>query len=155
MRRIGRPSTFSGALSSSPLASTNSTSNLYAGGLTSAHQEGTRSSQLLIRLSLYQQPPTHKLSLEDFEKLAVARLHLLCLLDICSLKSLREDVTLAELEKIQAKHLPLHVNESAMAFDVETERRNDVASHFILRLAMADSPDNIRWFIQKEVSLLK
>lgn len=140
-------------LPSSPLVNNNNTFNerTFSGGLASAHSDTHKS----VRLSLYQKPPTHKVSLDEFEHLAIARLHLLRLLDNCSLKSLKDDVTLSELDKMQSKHLPLHVNESALAFDVETERKNDLASHFILRLAMAESADNVRWFIQNEITLLK
>jgi hypothetical protein len=107
------------------------------------------------RMNMYFAPPSHKVTMDEFERLGIARLHILRFLDNCSLKSLKDEVIMPDLEKIHAKNLPLHVNESSAAFDVEKERRDDLASHYILRLAMADNRDNIRWFVQNEVTLFR
>lgn len=107
------------------------------------------------RMSMYFTPPLHKITMDEFERLGIARLHVLRFLDNCSLKSLKDEVIIPDLEKIQAKNLSLHVNESSAAFDVEKERRDDLASHYILRLAMSDNRDNIRWFVQNEVTLFR
>lgn len=107
------------------------------------------------RMNMYITPPSHKVTLDEFEQLGIARLHILRFLDNCSLKSSKDEAIMPELEKLQAKNLPLHVNESSAAFDVERERRNDLASHYILRLAMADNRDNVRWFVQNEVNLFR
>lgn len=52
--------------------------------------------------------------------------------------------------------LVLHANASiAGGFDLDGERSKDVLSHFILRLALARSPDSLRWMLNNEVALFK
>src|SRR4051812_43616128 len=52
------------------------------------------------RMSMYFTPPQHKVTMDEFEQLGVARLYILRFLDNCSLKSLRDEVIMPELEKL-------------------------------------------------------
>ena len=105
------------------------------------------------RLSFYEEPPTHNITLEQFEAWAIDRLRgtsARCT-RLCPVPLTRHPSVLAEIEAARIRNVPegiknivnsqcekylmLHPNSDATTVDLDAERRKDHVSHFVLRLA--------------------
>lgn len=128
------------------------TREVHAGGLVSS---ATGSLKYPFTLNFYSTPPSHDITIEVFERLAVGRLQVLRAIESGLAKGQREEELISVVRRAQEKYLPLHSNESAQAFDVDEERHADYTSHWLLRLAFASSPDSARWFVTHEAHLFK
>ena len=94
---------------------------------------------MLILYLSYDRPPTEDITLEEFETCALDRLRILAEIESSFARNRPwtelKKVTLAQCEKYDLK---LNAN-TAYKRDLDAERRVDVLSHFILRLAFCRS----------------
>ncbi|KAH9050705.1 DNA primase large subunit [Lactarius hengduanensis] len=106
------------------------------------------------RLSLYDQPPTEDITIEEFETCAIDRLRVLSEIESCYARNRPFD-ELKEITHSQSeKHIPLDHN-SATTKDREGQRRKDNTGHFVLRLAFCRSEDLRRRFVKAETTLFR
>ncbi|GAA98965.1 uncharacterized protein L969DRAFT_89018 [Mixia osmundae IAM 14324] len=130
-----------------------------------------RSKQYPFRLSFYRKPPTQEVTIEEFECWAIDRLKVLAEIEAQSSRNRSYD----DLNKIilaRAKqYLPLSSSyvptTSRSAFKnglplpgtpehaIESERRKDHYSHFVLRLAFCRSDELRTRFVRAEASLFR
>lgn len=95
-------------------------------------------------LSMYDEPPTHEVTLSEFESLAHDRLQVLRQIETLKLLNAQQDVQTRkdELENILSKH----------GLD---DVHSDNTSHFILRLAYCRSEELRRWFLTQETRVFR
>lgn len=79
------------------------------------------------------------------------RLQLLRRLEQIKQREGQEKVLNEKLKALVKEHMPLRQSQDHF----EADRRKDIISHFILRLAYSQTGDLRRWFITQECSLLK
>eukprot|EP01147_Barroeca_monosierra_P010010 gene10010-2184_t len=105
-------------------------------------------------LTFYVNPPDEEIGLEEFEELAIARLHVLkaCETGRVRFPSRNNDFT-SFVSKSERRHLPIKNSDDANV--VFEHRRRDYISHFILRLAYCRTEDLRRWFITQETELFR
>ncbi|XP_046857638.1 DNA primase large subunit-like [Xenia sp. Carnegie-2017] len=116
------------------------------------------------KLHMYKIPPIHKISLEEFESVAIERLKLLRDVETFGIRSTKDS---SEYEKNMGDSLKKFlkftystddqktIKSLSYHKDLEEELRKDKTSHFILRLAYCRSDELRRWFIAQEVDLFK
>lgn len=128
------------------------TDNVMPGLAPRARQSKTAS------LSLYAEPPAEEITVDEFEIFALDRLQLLRNMEQARMRegtgadSIHDDRRLHEkLRALEAKHMPLRQAADHFASD----RRKDVISHYILRLAYSQTEELRRWFISQECHLLR
>lgn len=107
------------------------------------------------RLSLYAMPPDEEIGLEELERLALDRLHLLRAIETATIRQLKDEEYNSRLKAIEDKYLPLHSNEAYKGYALESERRRDHLSHYILRLGFCMKEETRRWFVNFEALLFK
>ncbi|EGD72835.1 DNA primase large subunit [Salpingoeca rosetta] len=105
-------------------------------------------------LSFYLQPPQEEIGLEEFEELAVARLHALKACETAKVRYPSRGSDFTQLiSKAERKHLPVtESGDNDIRYD---QRRRDYLSHFILRLAYCRTEDLRRWFLTQETELFR
>ncbi|CAB3984192.1 DNA primase large subunit [Paramuricea clavata] len=123
-----------------------------------------RKAECHSRLQMYKIPPVHKISLEDFDTIAIERLKLLRDVETFGIRrkkysdeystamwtSLRKFLDYTYSMDDQTTTLNPHYID-----DLKKETVKDNTSHFILRLAYCRSEELRRWFITQEVDLFK
>ena len=97
-------------------------------------------------LSLYNLPPSHNVSLDEFESYAIDRLQLLRTIEALRARNIKGSDFQNALKKAEARYMPMTERE---------QRQKDNTSHFILRLAYCKSEDLRRWFLQHECELFR
>jgi len=106
-------------------------------------------------ISLYGDIPQEEISLDDFESFALDRLKLLRVLESHKqIEAIDGKAPKQDLKVLEAKLMPLSKhgeNES----QIKENQRKDIISHFILRLAYCRTEDYRKWFLEREVQLLK
>lgn len=104
-------------------------------------------------LSLYNEPPTTELTLDEFELFALDRLQLLREVEKCKTSGIEgADLAKRVLTK-ESKCVPTRPTPGAG--DLEALLRKDQISHFVLRLAYCRTPELRQWFLEHEVTLFK
>eukprot|EP00873_Tetraselmis_striata_P002063 jgi/Tetstr1/422327/TSEL_013170.t1 len=98
-------------------------------------------------LPMYLDTPEGEVAIEDFEHLALERLQVLKGLEDARSKNGRE----MELKKIADDMVKKHLKGATL----EESRRNDIVSHFILRLAYCRTEELRHWFLMQECDLFK
>ncbi|KAL7754193.1 DNA primase subunit pri2 [Sorochytrium milnesiophthora] len=112
------------------------------------------------RLSLYLTPPSHELSVEEFELCAWDRLQLLKAIEAAQIRNKEGDDLRTAMEVAEQKYLPLTWDKAdvvkAEAHRVyQEQRKKDNTSHFVLRLAYAKSEDLRAWLVRQETMLFR
>jgi len=114
------------------------------------------------RLSFYVAPPTADITLEEFEQWAIDRLRVLAELEACSFRNRSPAETEAHMKPIINKYLPLNSSPApgsqptpSLLDLLDTQRRKDHYSHFILRLAFAQTEDLQQRFASAETALFR
>ena len=97
-------------------------------------------------LSLYNLPPTHNVSLDEFESYAIDRLQLLRTIEALRSRNIKGTDFSNAMKKAEARYIPMNTRD---------DRQKDNTSHFILRLAYCKSEDLRRWFLQHECELFR
>ena len=97
-------------------------------------------------LSLYNLPPTHNVSLDEFESYAIDRLQLLRTIEALRSRNIKGTDFANAMKKAEARYIPMNTRD---------DRQKDNTSHFILRLAYCKSEDLRRWFLQHECELFR
>ncbi|SCV71677.1 BQ2448_3265 [Microbotryum intermedium] len=117
-------------------------------------RHSVRSAKYPHRLNFYERPPLEEITIEQFEEWAIDRLRLLADIEAAQARNKsHEDIRLLVLERSKA-HLPLS-SDSIKSADVETERKKDLYSHFVLRLAFCRSEELRQRFLRVETVLFK
>ncbi|KAH9909904.1 DNA primase, large subunit [Xylariomycetidae sp. FL2044] len=106
------------------------------------------------RLNFYATPPTADITLEQFEQWAIDRLRILAELEACSFRNKSPAETYAHMKPLLEKYLPMDSNTSSSS-KLFAERQRDHYSHFILRLAFAQTEDLRRRFSRVETILFR
>ena len=100
--------------------------------------------------TMYQQPPTGQISLEEFEQFSLNRRRLLKAIDAARTRGMKgadfDDLIRKESDDI----MPIHMGHS-----FEEDMRRDNISHHALRLTYCKKEEDRRWFIQQELALFK
>ncbi|VBB25945.1 unnamed protein product [Acanthocheilonema viteae] len=108
-----------------------------------------------LNLQMYLEPPMEDITLLEFQELAINRLRVLKAVEQVKDRFPRGTEAINdELSKQLMKLMPIACGCCPFE-ELENERRRDVISHFILRLALCQSPEQTKWFIQQEVDLFK
>eukprot|EP00889_Picochlorum_renovo_P005372 jgi/Picre1/32402/NNA_007748.t1 len=110
-----------------------------SGSFSSAQQNGR-----VMMVSMYDEAPDGDISLEEFERFAVDRLHVLRGIEDLKARNYKGDELSDRIVKLAQVHLKDATKESTM--------RKDVASHYVLRLAFCQTEDKRKWFLIKSVS---
>ncbi|CAD5117835.1 DgyrCDS6581 [Dimorphilus gyrociliatus] len=111
-------------------------------------------------LQLYEEPPTEKVSLSEFEEYAIDRIKLLKIVENVGLKHVKgsEEYCMAikkEMANGKLEGLPLRLKDHSIEANLEKVMKKDHVSHFILRLAFCRTEDLRRWFLAQELDLFK
>ena len=120
-----------------------------------------------LRLSFYVTPPTEEITLDQFERWALARLALLHAIEATQLRAKNDQDLRQGFEKAIKDHMPMDsIDHRGVALG--DQRRRDHISHFILRLAYCKTyihfmlfhdlyfREDLRvWFVRQEVALFK
>ncbi|CEJ93246.1 Putative DNA primase large subunit [[Torrubiella] hemipterigena] len=106
------------------------------------------------RLNFYSEPPTADITLEQFEQWAIDRLRVLAELEACSFRNKTPAEAATHMKPILDKYLPMDSNSSGSS-KLQAQRRKDHYSHFILRLAFAQTEDLRRRFTRVETMLFR
>ncbi|TKR92802.1 hypothetical protein L596_007381 [Steinernema carpocapsae] len=106
-------------------------------------------------LSVYAEPPTGSISLSEFEDAARCRLKVLKKIEEANeVHSKGSDEWHRFLMKEIRVTMPTLINGATQKSTFDRYKL-DWISHFILRLAFCQSPDQSRWFIQQEIDLFR
>jgi DNA primase large subunit len=102
-------------------------------------------------ISMYVDPPSDELTLDEFELFALDRLMVLRKV---------EDLRARGFKGVDFKQrvnaaLRQYMNLNSFSKTVEEEMRKDVVSHFILRLAYCRTEELRRWFLAQECALFR
>ena len=142
--------------------SSTTNNNITGNGLVSASLVNTLSrieegpTNFPFKLSLYPNPPTFNVTIDEFEEWGLARLSILRAIDAAMVRGLREEEMRLLVKSLEQHHgMSMHSNSVGRQFPLEGERRRDLASHYILQLVFAGTGEGRRWFIQQEGVLLK
>jgi DNA primase large subunit len=114
-------------------------------------------------ISLYTDPPSEEITLDEFELFALDRLQLLRGIEALRARGYEGADYTKKMDQLENKYMPLRAHEVAVAGEVGTSAssvsasdcRRDSISHFILRLAYCKTEDLRRWFLTQECHLLK
>jgi DNA primase large subunit len=115
-------------------------------------KHGSHSNRAVPLVSLYYEVPTEEVSLDEFEEFALDRLQLLRSVELFKSRGLEETKLYEKIIETEKKFMPLA---SSGADDSEENRRKDIISHFIMRLAYCRTDELRRWFLLHEVILFK
>ncbi|MCP9264697.1 DNA primase large subunit [Dirofilaria immitis] len=105
-----------------------------------------------LNLQMYLEPPKEDITLFEFRELALNRLRVLKIVEQvkdrfpCGTEAINDELT-----KLLLKLMPIACGCCPFE-EMEIERKRDTISHFILRLAFCQTPEQAKWFIQQEVS---
>ena len=106
-----------------------------------------------LLLSLYNEAPQDELSLDEFELFALDRLQLLRGLEAIKARGFDGSDYAQKVQVLENKYMPMKAH--TLADELALQKRKDVASHFILRLAYCRTEDLRRWFLTQECELFK
>ncbi|KXS11342.1 hypothetical protein M427DRAFT_102476 [Gonapodya prolifera JEL478] len=109
----------------------------------------------LPRLSFYSDYPSDEITALQFESWALDRLQVLKSIETALLRSKSDADVRQHVAQMMDKYIPLSRAERAGYKDLAYERRKDLVSHHILRLAFARSEDLRAWFLRQEVALFR
>ncbi|GLC39296.1 hypothetical protein PLESTB_001574700 [Pleodorina starrii] len=144
-----------------PVAELNATGNVPKNG-----------DRMLTDLSMYTSPPSENITLEEFERLALARLSVLKEMEAYKLRhsTKGEKELLDKLNQLKQKHMKgvsTASTSSAAAAPAaaalgasssssrEEEVRNDLISHYVLRLAYCRTAELRKWFVAQECDMFR
>jgi DNA primase large subunit len=107
-------------------------------------------------INVYSTPPSEEITLTEFEKYGLDRLQ--CLLAIENVLLRYKEEQLSLVDPVIQKHMPLYRSSVVNQVGVETlldQRRKDLISHYVLRLAYCKTIDLRNWFVKVETQWLK
>ncbi|GIL80523.1 hypothetical protein Vretimale_16045 [Volvox reticuliferus] len=123
-----------------------------AGAAAYAPKDGDR---MLTDLSMYNSPPSENITLEEFERLALARLSVLKEMEAYKLRhpTKGEKELMDKLKQLKQKHMKGLAGISTS--NHEEEVRNDLISHYVLRLAYCRTAELRKWFLAQECEMFR
>ncbi|KIS68271.1 DNA primase subunit PRI2 [Mycosarcoma maydis] len=107
------------------------------------------------RLNFYTLPPTHEVTIEQFESWAIDRLKVLAEIESSQARNRTYGETKDAVNALAKRLLPLNANTALKTTDLLAERLKDHVSHFVLRLAFCRSEDLRRRFVKAESLLFR
>jgi len=121
-----------------------------------------------LDLSFYAEPPNYELSLDEFEEFALARLKVLRTIEELRTRNVTGIEFRKQLQKAIEENLKPSLTSSSSSSSSSTtskhkpkqmaqqaKKKQDIASHFILRAAYCKTEDLRRWFMTQETTLFK
>ncbi|KAJ3342485.1 hypothetical protein HDU93_002244 [Gonapodya sp. JEL0774] len=117
--------------------------------------QGDTSGPALPRLSFFTEYPSDEITALQFETWALDRLQVLKSIENALLRTKSEVEVRQHVAQMMEKYLPLSRAEKSGFKDLSYERRKDLVSHHILRLAFSRTDDLRAWFLRQEVALFK
>jgi len=113
------------------------------------HVYGNEEDDVQVRLQMYRDPPTETIGLMNFEELTLERLKILKAVERAGVTHIRgseqyQKLIDDELTKINKAYT------TCRREDYRETVRNDIISHYLLRLAYCRTEDLRRWFIATE-----
>lgn len=110
-----------------------------------------------LPISFYDKVPNLEISLAEFESFAFDRFCLLQEVEKAKLQTSDPEDRKLLINTISRKYMPLDSSSLANTSpaEMQRQRRKDMLSHFILRLAFCQSSERTAWFIQNEAELFK
>ncbi|GAA5991439.1 hypothetical protein JCM5350_006930 [Sporobolomyces pararoseus] len=127
-------------------------SSLGGGGEVQSHH--SRPLKYPHRLNFYETPPTEEITLEEFEVWAIDRLRLLADIESAQARNRPFADIKAIVENRSKEFMPLHSTSSRMV-DTDSERKKDLYSHFVLRLAFCRSEELRQRYLKAEKDLFR
>ncbi|ODV58964.1 DNA primase subunit PRI2 ASCRUDRAFT_38337 [Ascoidea rubescens DSM 1968] len=107
-------------------------------------------------LTFYEYPPLNEITIEEFESWSIDRLKLLVEIELCLSKNQNIKEIEMNIKPLLVKLFPLSkVNANPNKNKIILERRKDLYSHFILRIAFCRSKELRERFIRSETTLFK
>lgn len=94
-------------------------------------------------VSMYATAPREELTLEEFESFAVDRLIVLRMIENLRIRGFKAREVEQQMRPVLKKH------------GLEDDRRKDIVSHYVLRLAYSKTEDLRRWFLAQEAALFR
>ncbi|KAK9237296.1 eukaryotic and archaeal DNA primase, large subunit-domain-containing protein [Lipomyces kononenkoae] len=111
------------------------------------------------RLNMYLIPPLAEITLDEFEEWALDRLRVLSEIETCLFRNRNMKMTEQSVKPLLEKYLPLSPNSVSgrvnKGSQLDTERKKDHYSHFILRLAFCRTEELRRRFVKAETVLFR
>ncbi|KXZ49386.1 hypothetical protein GPECTOR_21g612 [Gonium pectorale] len=108
---------------------------------------------------MYNTPPSENITLEEFERLALARLSVLKEMEAYKLRhpNKTEKELLDKLNQLKLKHMKGTGlgSSGAAGSSREEDIRADLISHYVLRLAYCRTPELRKWFLAAEAELFR
>ncbi|CEF65434.1 DNA primase large subunit [Strongyloides ratti] len=107
-------------------------------------------------LQMYAKPPTGQITISDVEVLSRKRLKILQ-----KIEEIRErypknsEEYVANMDSMLREYLPIAIGNINDPKKRDIARRDDLISHFILRLAFCKNIEQTRWFLNQEYELFK
>lgn len=121
--------------------------------MTLYHNIGKSSAKYPHRINFYDKPPLDDITLEDFEKFAIDRLHILSEIEASFVRNRTPQELRTVLKKKCDTYMSLKEEKDPGLRN--EERRKDHISHYVLRLAFCRSEELRRRFVQAEVQLFR
>ncbi|MFH4974670.1 hypothetical protein AB6A40_001379 [Gnathostoma spinigerum] len=130
--------------------------SLISGSRSIKKEDDDRTSRIKqLNLQLYLDPPTENISIFEFEELAVTRLKVLRIVEQARERFPKNREALNDtLSNELVKLMPIACGSCAVD-SLSKERRRDIISHFILRLAFCKTQEETKWFLQQELALFR
>ena len=102
------------------------------------------------KLSMYNEFPGEELSLDEFEEFVCDRLRVLRHIDALRARGLNGVEFRRKVDEALNRYLPMRSYEGA-----EDDRRKDLLSHWLLRLAHCKTEERRLWFLNQECALFR
>eukprot|EP01047_Picozoa_sp_COSAG01_P063667 COSAG01_NODE_8289_length_2841_cov_9.744712_4_plen_142_part_01 len=101
-------------------------------------------------LSMYAEPPSGEIKMEDFETFAIDRLCVLKTIEEQKAKGTKPDGMAAKVKEVESKYIG-----STATLSRKVLAEKDRISHYALRLAYCKTDDQRRWYVTHEAALFR
>uniref|UniRef100_A0A0K0DX54 DNA primase large subunit n=2 Tax=Strongyloides stercoralis TaxID=6248 RepID=A0A0K0DX54_STRER len=107
-------------------------------------------------LQMYTEPPTGQMTISDVEVLSRKRLKVLQRIEeICECYLKNSEEYIAHMDSMLREYLPIAIGNISDPKKRNIARKEDIVSHYILRLAFCKNMEQTKWFLTQEHELFK
>ena len=118
--------------------------------LENLHLYGNENDDVQVRLQMYTKPPTETLGITEFEERALERLKILKAVERAGVTHIKGSTEYQAKIKEELGNINKHYTDYTRREAYRETVRNDILSHYILRLAYCKTEDLRRWLIHTE-----